>query len=126
MISDKSIIFLATQGYLLFAITQGLLSLMFPFCWMHTYIPILSNAQMDVLDSPSPYVIGVISNKTDFSILNDKYPGHVICDLNSSIINANLKNLKVANSNSPFNSTNITNTRYSNRLTELDEAGWIY
>ena len=89
LLSEKHIIFLANQGYLLFAITQGLLSLMFPFSWLHTYIPVLPLNQIDYLDSPTPYVIGVISNKIDSVTLNEKYPGHVICDLNSSTINKN-------------------------------------
>ena len=89
LLSEKHIIFLANQGYLLFAVTQGLLSLMFPFCWMHTYIPILPVNQIDILDSPTPYIIGVISKKVDYNTLNDKYPGHVICDLNTSTINQN-------------------------------------
>ena len=89
LLSEKHIIFLANQGYLLFAITQGLLSLMFPFSWLHTYIPVLPINQIDYLDSPTPYVIGVISNKIDYTTLNERYPGHVICDLNSSTINKN-------------------------------------
>ena len=89
LLSEKHIIFLANQGYLLFAITQGLLSLMFPFSWLHTYIPVLPVNQIDFLDSPTPYVIGVISNKIDYMTLNERYPGHVICDLNSSTINKN-------------------------------------
>ena len=89
LLCEKHIIFLANQGYLLFAVTQGLLSLMFPFSWLHTYIPSLPVNQIDYLDSPTPYVIGVISNKIDYANLNEKYPGHVICDLNSSTINKN-------------------------------------
>ena len=89
LLSEKHIIFLANQGYLLFAITQGLLSLMFPFSWLHTYIPILPFSQIDYLDSPTPYIIGVITHKIDFNTLNEKYPGHVICDLNSCTINKN-------------------------------------
>ena len=89
LLSEKHIIFLSNQGYLLFAITQGLLSLMFPFCWLHTYIPVLPNSQIDYLDSPTPYLIGVLSTKIDYLTLNDRYPGHVICDLNTSTINKN-------------------------------------
>ena len=89
LLSEKHIIFLANQGYLLFAITQGLLSLMFPFSWLHTYIPVLPFNQIDYLDSPTPYIIGVMTHKIDFNTLNEKYPGHVICDLNSCTINKN-------------------------------------
>ena len=89
LLSEKHIIFLANQGYLLFAVTQGLLSLMFPFCWLHTYIPVLPINQIDFLDSPIPYIIGLILNQIDYNTLNEKYPGHIICDLNTSTINKN-------------------------------------
>ena len=89
LLSEKHTIFLANQGYLLFAVTQGLLSLMFPFCWLHTYIPVLPVNQIDYLDSPTPYIIGIISNKIDYLTLNERFPGHVICDLNTSTINKN-------------------------------------
>lgn len=36
------------------------------------------------------------------------------------------KNLMTSNYSSPFSGTNITNTRYQNRWTELSEAGWTY
>ena len=89
VLSEKHIIFLANQGYLLFAITQGLLSLIYPFTWLYTYIPILPVNLIDYLDSPIPYIIGIISNTVDINELNEKYHGHVICDLNSSTINKN-------------------------------------
>ena len=89
VLSEKHIIFLANQGYLLFAITQGLLSLIFPFTWLYTYIPILPMNLIDYLDSPIPYIIGLVVNTVDLNELNEKYPGHVICDLNSSTINKN-------------------------------------
>ena len=89
VLCEKHIIFLANQGYLLFAITQGLLSLIFPFSWLYTYIPILPMSLIDYLDSPIPYIIGMLGNTVDINELNEKFPGHVICDLNSSTINKN-------------------------------------
>ena len=89
VLCEKHIIFLANQGYLLFAITQGLLSLIFPFTWLYTYIPILPMSLIDYLDSPIPYIIGMLGNTIDINELNEKFPGHVICDLNSSTINKN-------------------------------------
>ena len=44
-------------------------------------------------------------------------------------LNSNIsvyKNLMTNNYSSPFSETNITNTRYQNRWTELSEAGWTY
>ena len=84
---EKHIILISNQAYLLFSITQALLSLIFPFHWLHTYIPILPKNQQEYLDCPTPYIIGVISE--DYNELNEKYEGHVICDINSSTINKN-------------------------------------
>ena len=89
ILCEKHIIFLANQGYLLFSITQGLLSLIFPFAWLYTYIPILPKNLKEYLDSPIPYIIGIISDNIDINELNEKYPGHVICDLNSGTVNKN-------------------------------------
>jgi len=100
VLCEKHIIFISNQGYLLFAITQGLLSLIFPFSWLYTYIPILPVNLIDYLDSPIPYIIGILANTIDINELNEKYPGHVICDLNSSTINKNgvsfLSNIEIA------------------------------
>lgn len=46
--------------------------------------------------------------------------------LNSGMTNANQMNLNVNNTYSIFRYTNITSSRYSNRLTELTQAGWKY
>ena len=46
--------------------------------------------------------------------------------LNSNITTPTYKNLNNTNSNSPFYNTNITSSSYSNRLTELTNAGWTY
>ena len=45
--------------------------------------------------------------------------------LNSNIYTT-YKNLNPSDRYSPFNSTNITSSRYSNRLSELTAAGWKY
>ena len=46
--------------------------------------------------------------------------------LNTNITTTTYKNLSNANTYSPFYGTNITNSRYSNRLSQLSSAGWNY
>ena len=46
--------------------------------------------------------------------------------LNSKVTNSTLKNLNNTNTYSPFYYTNISSSKYSNRLTELTQAGWTY
>jgi len=59
---------------LLFSICEGLMNLIFPFKWLHTYIPILPREQIDYLDSPTPYVMGVLSSYVDYEYLRENYP----------------------------------------------------
>ena len=89
LLCEKHIILLGNQAYLLFAVCESLLSLIFPFKWLHTYIPILPYNQFDYLESPTPYMIGVLSSRVDYSYLNENYASHVICDINTSQINKN-------------------------------------
>lgn len=90
ILTEKHIIILANQNFLLFSICEALINLIFPFKWLHTYIPVLSSNQLDYLESPTPYIMGVHSNYTDFLYLKDIFPNHVICDVNTSQIYGNL------------------------------------
>lgn len=89
LLCEKHIILLGNQAYLLFSVCESLLSLIFPFKWLHTYIPILPSTQFDYLESPTPYLMGVLSSKVDYAYLEENYPTHVICDINTSQINEN-------------------------------------
>lgn len=71
---------------LLFSICEGLMNLIFPFKWLHTYIPVLPREQIDYLDSPTPYLMGVLSSYVDYEYLRESYPNHIICDVNTSMI----------------------------------------
>lgn len=46
--------------------------------------------------------------------------------LNSNVTNTTLMNMNNTNTYSPFYESNITSTRYQNRLSELSTAGWTY
>jgi hypothetical protein len=89
ILTEKHIIILANQNFLLFSICEALINLIFPFRWLHTYIPVLSSNELDYLESPTPYIMGVHSNYTDFLYLKEMFPNHVICDVNTSQIYGN-------------------------------------
>jgi hypothetical protein len=59
---------------------------MFPFKWLHPYIPVLPKNQYEYLESPTPYIMGVLSSNLDFQYLKETYPNHIICDANTSMI----------------------------------------
>ena len=87
ILHEKHIILMANQYLLLFSCSNALLNLIFPFKWLHTFIPVLPNDLIDFLDSPTPYIMGVSSLKYDFASVKEMYPNHIICDLNTSQIN---------------------------------------
>ena len=89
LLCEKHIIIIGTCSYLLFAICEALLSLIFPFKWLHTYIPVLPSNQLDYLESPTPYLMGVLSYVVDYEYLNTHYSSHVICDVTLNEINKN-------------------------------------
>jgi len=43
---------------LLFSTCEALTKLIFPFKWLHTYIPVLPDDQLDYLEAPTPYIMG--------------------------------------------------------------------
>jgi hypothetical protein len=52
------IILIANQCFLIYVVAESLLKLIFPFKWLHTYIPILPSNQIDYLEAPTPYIMG--------------------------------------------------------------------
>ena len=90
LLSEKHVILISDQSYLLFIICDALMSLIFPFKWFHTYIATLPSGQLDYLESPTPYLMGVLnSSETSFAKLSENYPGNVVVDVNSNMVNKN-------------------------------------
>lgn len=86
ILTEKHIIIMANQGFLLYSICEALLKLVFPFKWLHTYIPVLPAHKLDFLEAPTPYIMGVLSSSTDFNSLKEEFPHHVICNVDTSQI----------------------------------------
>lgn len=91
LLTEKHVILIGSRG-LLYPICSALLSLIYPFKWMHTYIPVLPDVySFEILDSPPPIFVGIPKNRhnfheADFSTLCQDYPYYVICDLNTNQI----------------------------------------
>ena len=45
---------------------HALASLLYPFRWQHTYIPVLPESMLDVCCSPTPYIIGILSSQLSY------------------------------------------------------------
>lgn len=39
-----------------------MVALIYPFSWQHTYIPVLPPAMIDIVCSPTPFLIGLLSS----------------------------------------------------------------
>ena len=95
LLFEKQIIILADQNMLLFCVCESIIRLIFPFRWLHTYVPNLPKEKSDILENKRPYLIGIISDRTTAIDLNNKFPSNIICDVNTSTIFGNTSNLKL-------------------------------
>ena len=92
---EKHIILISNQNMPLFCICESLRYLIFPFRWLHLYIPNLPYEQISFLDSPMPYLIGLNTSKTNAQDLINSFPSHIICDVGTSTLYGNISNLKL-------------------------------
>lgn len=37
-------------------------ALLYPFVWQHTYIPVLPSAMLDIVCTPTPFIVGLLSS----------------------------------------------------------------
>ena len=88
ILTEKHIIIMANQNFLLFSICEALMRLIFPLKWLHTYIPLLPDSQIEYLEAPTPYIMGILSSAMSFETLKENFPDHVICNVDTSEIHA--------------------------------------
>ncbi|XP_071120563.1 DENN domain-containing protein 2C-like isoform X3 [Mytilus edulis] len=62
MLLERSILFCAKNLGILSQTIHAMRSLLYPFSWPHTYIPVLPDTMLDICCSPTPYVIGILSS----------------------------------------------------------------
>ena len=103
ILNEKRIIIMANQSYLLFAVCEALLKLIFPFKWLHTYIPILPDSFLEYLENPTPFIYGVSTSSVDFKTLKETYPTYVICNVDTSQLHFEENHLTTI----PFNEETI-------------------
>ena len=93
ILTEKQIIFTASQAYLLHLIISTFLKLIFPFKWHHSCITVVPKENLDVLEIPSSYIFGVLSCTLSTKDLVEEYPGKIIvdCDTNEIFGYSNLE-----------------------------------
>ena len=89
ILTEKQIIIRASQSFVLHLIFPAFLKLIFPFQWIHSYLPVLPSEQLELLEKPGSYLFGVLSSSITLDGLIQTYPGRVIvdCDTNEIIDN---------------------------------------
>ena len=125
LLFEKHIIIIANQNMPLFCICESIQRLLFPFRWLHPYVPNLPYDQIDYLDSPLPYLIGINSSKTCAQDLNMSFPSHIICEVGTSTLYGNVSNLKLPINEEMKIKTKLLllKSKYKNNYDEFDIEG---
>ncbi|CAH8652420.1 unnamed protein product [Dicrocoelium dendriticum] len=66
MLTEQKILLTSVQHFLLTQVGEALTSMIFPLQWTVVYIPFIYMGHVQVIESPSPYLIGVDSRFFDF------------------------------------------------------------
>ena len=125
LLFEKHIIIIANQNMPLFCICESIQRLLFPFRWLHPYVPNLPYDQLDYLESPLPYLIGINSSKTNAQDLNSTFPTHIICEVGTSTLYGNASNLKLPINEEMKIKTKLLllKSKYKNNYDEFDIEG---
>ncbi|MES1920860.1 hypothetical protein MHBO_002482 [Bonamia ostreae] len=84
ILNEKRIIFLSNDISKLTCVTESYRTLIFPFNWMHIYIPVLPIYYIDYLVAPIPFICGILKSQLRQDMqLSDT----IIIDLDENSIN---------------------------------------
>ena len=86
ILTEKQIVFRASQVYLLHIIIPSFLKLIFPFKWLHKCITVLPSEKINFLEAPGPFIFGVLSSIISLEDLTNKFPGKIIVDCDTNEI----------------------------------------
>ena len=119
MLMEHQIIIRSSQSNLLHLIMPAILKLIFPFKWIHSYIPVLPYKNIDLLDKPGTYLFGVLSDCISLEKIMNDYPRRVIvdCDTNEIFGDYNFK---------PFDFNKSNGLKYGDNLIFIDNESKIY
>ena len=84
LLFEKHIIIISNSNTTLFCICEALITLLFPFRWLHSYITNLPSEQLDYLESPTPYLMGIMCGLIEPCDIVKQFPSHVVCDVTIS------------------------------------------
>uniref|UniRef100_A0A4W4GLZ4 UDENN domain-containing protein n=1 Tax=Electrophorus electricus TaxID=8005 RepID=A0A4W4GLZ4_ELEEL len=62
LLLERRVIFTADRLSILSQCCHAMVALLYPFTWQHTYIPVLPPSMMDIVCTPTPFIVGLLSN----------------------------------------------------------------
>ena len=75
---ENQIIFVSSQLSLLTIASEAFLTLLYPFRWLHPYIPILPKACSEFLQMPTPFIVGIETHIFNTLEKNNEIPPYVL------------------------------------------------
>ncbi|CAM4733792.1 unnamed protein product [Leuciscus chuanchicus] len=62
LLLERRVIFTADKLSTLSKCCHAIVALLYPFTWQHTYIPVLPPSMMDIVCTPTPFIVGLLSS----------------------------------------------------------------
>ncbi|XP_072554540.1 DENN domain-containing protein 2A-like isoform X1 [Paramormyrops kingsleyae] len=62
LLLERRVIFTAEKLSTLSKCCHAMVALLYPFAWQHTYIPVLPPSMMDIVCTPTPFIVGLLSS----------------------------------------------------------------
>uniref|UniRef100_A0A665WKL0 UDENN domain-containing protein n=1 Tax=Echeneis naucrates TaxID=173247 RepID=A0A665WKL0_ECHNA len=62
LLLERRVIFTADKLSTLSQCCHAMVALLYPFVWQHTYIPVLPSAMLDIVCTPTPFMVGLLSS----------------------------------------------------------------
>uniref|UniRef100_A0A1A8R4Z6 DENN/MADD domain containing 2A n=1 Tax=Nothobranchius rachovii TaxID=451742 RepID=A0A1A8R4Z6_9TELE len=62
LLQERRVIFTADKLSTLSQCCHAVVALLYPFVWQHTYIPVLPSAMLDIVCTPTPFIVGMLSS----------------------------------------------------------------
>uniref|UniRef100_A0A667ZXU5 UDENN domain-containing protein n=1 Tax=Myripristis murdjan TaxID=586833 RepID=A0A667ZXU5_9TELE len=62
LLLERRVIFTADKLSTLSQCCHAVVALLYPFVWQHTYIPVLPSAMLDIVCTPTPFIVGLLSS----------------------------------------------------------------
>ena len=86
ILTEKQIVFRASQAYLLHIIIPSFLKLIFPFKWIQSCITVLPKEKLNFLEAIGSFIFGVLSDTISLNDLMREYPNIIIVDIDTNEI----------------------------------------